>query len=150
MKGESETPIAHHLFDTSDDATKLFRTDAGLLHHFLEQLLYLSKLARSDIQLEISFLCTRLIDPDIDNYKKLERFINYIQGKFGLPLILSIDKSVNIKWYVNAAFVVHKYIRSHTDSFMNMGTNGVYVQFSKKKLNTKSSTEENIFGSEMS
>ena len=96
--------------------------------------------------MEISFLCTRLIDPDIDNYKKLERFINYIQGKFGLPLILSIDKSVNIKLYVNAAFVVHKYIRSHTDSFMNMGTNGVYVQFSKKKLNTKSSTEENIFG----
>ena len=43
MKGESATPSSHHLFDISEDETKLSWTDADLFHIFLEQLLYLSK-----------------------------------------------------------------------------------------------------------
>ena len=66
--------------------------------------------------------------------------MKYIQGTVGLPLILSIDKSANIKWYVDAEFAIQKYIRRHTVGFVNMGTEGSYLQYSKQKLNTKSST----------
>ena len=66
-------------------------------------------------------------------YKKLSRVIKYIQVTIGLPLILSIDKSGKIKWYIYAAFAEHKYIRSHNDCFMTMGTVGAYVQ-SRKNL----------------
>ena len=72
--------------------------------------------------------------------------MNYIQGTIGLPLILSIDKSGNIKWYVDASFVVHKDMRSHTGGFMTMVKGGAYVQYIKNKLNTKSSTEADIVG----
>ena len=41
MKGESETPSAHSLFDISEDATELSQIDADFLHHFLAQRLYL-------------------------------------------------------------------------------------------------------------
>ena len=51
-----------------------------------------------------------------------------MQGKIGLTLILSMEKYVNIKWYVDAAFTVHKDTRSHTGGFMNIGTGGDYVQ----------------------
>ena len=84
--------------------------------------------------------------PDTDDYKKLARVMKYIQGTIGLPLILSIDKSGNIKWYVDASFAVHKDMRSHTGGFMTMGTGGAYVQSSKQKLNTKSSTEAELVG----
>ena len=63
--------------------------------------------------------------------------MNYIQGTIGIPLILSINKSGNIKWYVDAAFAVHKDMRSHTGGFMTMGTGGSYVHYIKQKLNTK-------------
>ena len=43
----------------------------------------------------------------------------------------------------DAAFAVHKYMRSHTGDFMTMGTGGAYVQY-RKKLNTESWTEDNI------
>ena len=69
--------------------------------------------------------------PDTDDYKNLVRVMNYIQETIGLPLILSIDKSVNIKWYVDASFAVHKYTRIHTGGFMTMGIGGAYVQSSK-------------------
>ena len=52
MKGESATPAAHHLFDIAEDATKLLQADADIFHQFVAQLLYLSKMACPDIQLE--------------------------------------------------------------------------------------------------
>ena len=58
----------------------------------------------------------------------------------------SINNSGNIKWYVDAAFAVHKDIRSRTGGFMTMVTVGAYVQYSKQKLNTKSSTEDDLVG----
>ena len=77
---------------------------------------------------------------DTDDYKKLSRVMNYIPGTIDLQLILSIRKSGNMKWYVDAAFVVQKDMMRHTGEFMNMGTEEAYVQSIKQKLNTKSST----------
>ena len=54
--------------------------------------------------------------------------MKYIQLTIGLPLILSIDKSGNIKWYIYVAFAVHKDMRSHTGGFMTMVAGGSYVQ----------------------
>ena len=45
MKVESATPAAHHLFDIAENITKPSQTDAELFHHFVTQLLYLSKQA---------------------------------------------------------------------------------------------------------
>ena len=72
--------------------------------------------------------------------------MNYIKLTIGLPLILSIDKSSNIKWHVDTAFSVHMYMRRHTGGFMTMGIGGAYVQKRKQKLNTKSSTEADLVG----
>ena len=127
MKGKSETLATYHLFDTDEDTTKLSLTDTDLLHNCFAWLLYLSELARPYIQLEISFLYNRLRDSDVDDYKKLERVKKYIQSNIGMPLILSIDKSENIIWYVDAAFQLHKYMRSHTCGFITMVTIGAYV-----------------------
>ena len=38
-----------------------------------------------------------------------------------------INKSVNIKCYIDAYSVVHKYMRIHTGVFLNMGTAVAYV-----------------------
>ena len=72
--------------------------------------------------------------------------MKYIQGTIGLPLILSIYKYRNIKWYVDAEFEVHKDMRSHTGGFMTMGTGGAYLHYSKQKLNSNSSTEADLVG----
>ena len=48
--------------------------------------------------------------------------------------------------YVDAVFAVHKDMRIHTGGFVTMGTGGAYVQYSKQKLNTKSSTDAKLVG----
>ena len=70
--------------------------------------------------------------------------MKYIQGTIGLPLILLIYKSINIKWYVDAAFGAHKDVRSHTSAFMTMVKVGAYVQFINTKMNTKISTKAEL------
>ena len=57
----------------------------------------------------------------------MTRVANYIQVTIGLPLIFSIDNSVNIKWYVDAELTLHEYIKSHTGGFMTIGTGGAYI-----------------------
>ena len=70
--------------------------------------------------------------------------MNYIRCNIGLPLILSINKCGNIKWYIDAGFAFHKDMRSHTGGFITMVTEGVYDQPSWKKLTTKSSTDAKL------
>ena len=60
--------------------------------------------------------------------------MKYIQGAIGLPLIMSIEKYVNIKWYVDAAFAVHKDMRGHTGVFVTLKTRGAYVQSITKQI----------------
>ena len=87
MKGVSATPAANNLFYIEEDSTKLSQANADLFHHFISQLLYLSKRSCPDIQIALSFRCTIVRGPDTDEYKKLESVMNYIQGTIGLPLI---------------------------------------------------------------
>ena len=89
-KGESATPAAHQLFDISEDATKLSQANADVFHHFVAQLLYLSKRARPDIQLSVSFICTIVRGPDTDDCNNLKRLMKYIQLTIGLPLIFQL------------------------------------------------------------
>ena len=57
---------------------------------------------------------------------------------------MSIDKSGNIKRYVDAEFVVNKDVRIHNGDFTTIGTVGTYVQSRKHNMNTKISNEVNI------
>ena len=73
MKDESATPAAHHLFDIAEYSTKISQSDSDIFHHFVAKLLYLSNRAHPDIQISVSFLCTRVRGPDTNDHKKLDR-----------------------------------------------------------------------------
>ena len=71
LKGPSSTPAPNHLFQVNPDAKKLDTSSAILYHHLTAQLLYLRKRTRPDLLTAVSFLCTRVQNPDIDNWRKL-------------------------------------------------------------------------------
>lgn len=64
------TPAADHLFTIDDDATKLEREYAEEFHTTVAKGLFLGKRARPDLQPTIPFLCTRVNEPDVDDWKK--------------------------------------------------------------------------------
>ena len=72
--------------------------------------------------------------------------MKYLEATIGLPLILAMDKTGRIQWYIDAAFAVHNGMKSHTGAVMTMGTGAAKSQSNKQKLNTKSSTESEFVG----
>jgi hypothetical protein len=147
MQGEAATPAGKHLFKVDKDTPTLFNDDdATMFHHNTAKLLFAAKRARPDLQLAVAFLCTRMRAPDTNDYKKLGRLMKYIWATIGLPLILAMDKSGKIRWYIAVAFAVHNDMKSHTGAMMMMGQGAASAQSSKKQLNTKSSIESELMG----
>ena len=146
MVGTATSPAANHLFQTSDNPTYLGEEQKSVFVRIVMQLLYLSQRARPDLRTAISFLCTRLQQPDTDDYKKLSRVIKYLQATVDLPLVLSADDSGLIRWWMDAAFAVHPDMKGHTGGTMSLGKGSVYSTSAKQKMNSRSSTESEVIG----
>ena len=85
------------------------------------RLLFVAKRARSDIQVAVAFLCTRVSSPTQQDYNKLTTVIKYIRGTIHLPLLIGWDESGVLTWSVDASFAVHQDMRSHTGAALSMG-----------------------------
>jgi hypothetical protein len=144
MDGKRTTPAADHLFDVNEQAIKLGEEKADLFHHCVAKLLFLCKRARPDIQTAIAFLCTRVQAPDVDDYKKLVRVMQYLRETETLTLTLEGDDTSVTKWWADASFAVHKDSRSHTGGAMTLGKGVIYGTSTRQKLNTRSSTEAEL------
>ena len=57
---------------------------------------------------------------------------------------LSLDNSGIITWYVDAAFGVHKDMKSHTGAVMMLGKGCIQSISTKQKVNSRSSTEAEL------
>jgi hypothetical protein len=144
------TPAAEHLFAVNKKAEKLseqLREDA---HTTVAKGLFLCKRARPDLQPTIPFLCTRVKEPDVDDWKKLLRMLKYLEGTKDMELILEAEKGdvLMCKWYSDAAFAVHADFKSHTGAVLTLGKGAVNTMSSKQKLNTRSSTEAELVGAD--
>jgi hypothetical protein len=146
MSGTVRSPASSHLFDVNDDAEKLNTELSDFFHHNVAKLLFLCKRARPDIQTAVAFLCTRVKEPDVDDYKKLGRTMMYLRGTAKMPLTLEADGCNIVKWWADASFAVHPDMRSHTGGVMTLGKGAIYGTSTRQKINTKSSTEAELVG----
>ena len=75
------------------DSPGLSQKDADIFHHHIARLLFASKRARPNIQVCVTFLCTRVKSPTEQDYKKLRRVISYLEETVPLPLVIGVDSS---------------------------------------------------------
>jgi hypothetical protein len=146
MLGTAATPAAKTLFEINDAAPKLEPERAEQFHHLTAKTLYLCKRVRPDLQTAVAFLCTRVKQPDLDDWKKLGRCMRYLRGTKTLPLTLEASPDGMVQWFVDASFAVHKDKRSHTGIAMTLGKGCPISGSIRQKLNTRSSTEAELVG----
>ncbi len=133
-----------NLFRVDEDCEKLSPNKAVEFHNLVAKTLYATKRARPDTCTAISFLTTRVSQPDKDDWKKLVHLMRCIRGTRKLPLILSADGAHILKWWVDASFAAHPNMRGHSGGGLSMGRGFPNVGSSKHKMNTRSSTESEI------
>jgi hypothetical protein len=146
MSGHAATPAANQLFSVNDKAEKISDEDSEKYHHLTAKLLYLSKRARPDLQTAVAFLCKRVKQPGVDEWKKLGRCLRYLRGTKELVLTLEADGSGAIQWWIDASFAVHPDMKSHTGITISLGKGSPLSSSINQKLNTKSSTEADLVG----
>jgi hypothetical protein len=134
------TPAKRDLFEVNEASEELTNEKSEVFHSVVAKLLYVSKRGRLDIQLVITFLCTRVSCSTKQDWEKLKRVLMYLRGTLDEFLILGADDVTIMKTWVNASYVVHKDMKSHTEGAVSFGRGGVMCKSDKQKLNTKSST----------
>ena len=144
MDGVAITPSTSNLFTICKDAEKLDDVRAEVYHHISAQLLYLCQCAHPDLQTTVAFLMTRVMQPDIDDWKKLVHCIRYLCNLKDLYLTLEADDEINIKWWIDASFSMYPDMQSHMGGTISFGKGSVYSMSQKQCVNTKSSTKAEI------
>jgi hypothetical protein len=141
-KGTSAAP--DDLFKVDKDASKLGEDNKKIFHNIVAKMLYATKRARPDTSVAIAFLTTRVREPDVDDWRKLQHLVEYLRETKDLPLRIGADKHGVLEWYVDASFAVHPNMRGHTGGGLTMGKGFPIVGCWKQKLNTRSSTESKL------
>ena len=78
----SPTPTKGTLFDVDKeiDVLKLSELEADKFHHAVAKLLYAAKRVRIDIDLVVSYLCTKVASPTEGDKIKLIRVMEYLKS----------------------------------------------------------------------
>jgi hypothetical protein len=141
------TPAAENLF-AEGQGPKLDKDKAKTFHTWVAKALLACKRARPDIHVAVALLCTRATSPNQDDWNKLIRLLEYINGTREDVLTLGADELNVLKWYVDASFAVHTDFKSHTGACLSYGTGSPMTVSRKQKLNTRSSTEAEHVGAD--
>jgi hypothetical protein len=144
LTGAEKYPWNDKLFKVDEKSQKLGKKQAEEFHTFVAKALFLCKRARMDVQPAVSFLTTRVKEPNQGDWIKLKRMLNFLKSTIEDVARLSADDTQTIKWYVDAAFAVHPDFKSHTGAVMTLGGGAVQSVSTKQKVNTRSSTEAEL------
>ena len=125
MEGLAITPASSYLFNTDPGCKKLCKEKGQLFHHLVAKLLYLSKCTRQDIQIAVAFLCTRVREPDTDDYKQLTKVMQYIRNTKNMTL--TIELGGEAKWWVDSSYAAHPEMKSNPGKYMTLGKGAMYT-----------------------
>lgn len=137
-------PWNDNLFKVDDKATKLSKEKRETFHTFVAKGLFVCKRGRPDIQPAIAFLSTRVKAPDETDWFKLTKMMGFLKKTQNDVLTLQASNDGIITWHLDAAFGVHKDLRSHTGATMMLGAGAIQSVSTKQKVNTRSSTEAEL------
>ena len=102
------TPAGNNLFRNGND-NPLRKSKAEDFHTMAVNDMFLSKRARPNKHPTLALLATRLISPNIIDWKNVMRVLKYLNGTSKYCLMLSIDEMRIINWYLDTSFAVYTY-----------------------------------------
>jgi hypothetical protein len=130
-----------------DEKSKLLDpVKIAMFHSIVTKNLCVSHRVRLDVQLPIAFLCTRVSCSTKQDWKKLRRVLEHLNGALNNKRCIGADSLLQMKTWVDASYAAHADMKSHTGGVVSFGTGVLMGKSSKQKLNMKSSTEAELVG----
>jgi hypothetical protein len=98
------TPARRDLFENNPNAAPLDKKVAEIFHSVSAKLLYVSIRARMDILLAVIYLCTRVSKSTTDDWEKLKRVLEYLNGTLHYKYTIGIDDIEKLRSWVDASY----------------------------------------------
>ena len=105
-----------------------------LFHSVTQQMLYLIKKDRSGLETFLSFLTTKVICSDEDDWLKLKRYLTFVKNIIDDVRIIGATSFTNMFAWIDSAHAVHVSMPGHTGGAMSMGYGCINQKLSKKSL----------------
>jgi hypothetical protein len=113
-------------------------------HSMVAKLLYLGKRGRPDILLPVQLLCTRVKAPTVEDEKKLERVLGYLQLTKCWIRVFDNSPFDRVRMYIDASFAIHADGKSQSSCVVLLGNTLVHETCRKQKIITRNSTEAEL------
>ncbi len=94
----------------------------------------------------VRYLSTRTSKPNDSDWLELLIMTSFSKGARDNVFTIEVSDLQDLKWYVDAAFAVHPYLKSHTGIVFTLGKRTIISGSTKQKMNTRSSTEAELVG----
>ena len=99
-----------------------------------------------DCASDIYFLCTRVRDPDMEDWKKLNLLISFLAQTIDDEWIIGADSLSFMKTFICSSHAVHEYMKCHIGGVTVFGTGVLNEKLSKQKMNSQRSRETEVIG----
>ena len=119
--GTKSSAAPLNMIFVDEDCEKLSKNKYETFHNFVAKMLFAKNISLPDTGTAISYLTTRVIEPDQNNWMKMVHLFKYFRGTKDIPLILSADNVGIIKWYIDGSYAVHPNMRGYTGVGLTMG-----------------------------
>ena len=96
------------------------------------------KRSRIDLEITVSFLCTRVQCPTNGDWGKLRRVLNYLKETKYDKRVIGSNNILKLEKWIDSFHTVHEDIMGHKGGCMSCGVGIIHIQASKQKLEKKS------------
>jgi hypothetical protein len=132
------------VFLVSESLAAVSLDEKQRFHAVVAKLLYLAKRAKPDIITVVSFLCTRVKAPKMEDVEKLEYLLGYLHRTESRSMVLEPRKPLFVEAYIDASFTTHMDGKLHSGVIVLVGGVGVLFTSRKQKCVSKSPTEAEL------
>jgi hypothetical protein len=146
VKASASSPAKSDLMTVNQMSEPLDKERSEIFHSLVMKLMYVSQRARIDIVTAIAFLCTRVSKSTEQDWEKLKRVLEFVNGTIEEELTLGSEGLDSMKSFVDVSFAVHEDMRSHTGGGVSFGRGILMGRSTKQKINTASTTESELVG----
>jgi hypothetical protein len=142
--GTAPTPACGNLHSINENAEVLSDERHQQYHSRVARLLYLAKRVAPEIMIAVNFLATRVVNATVEDWKKLDRVLKYLNERKDPVIVLKVDGDLTISAFIDASHAVHRDMRGQGGMVITLGSGPVFIKSWKLKLVTKSSTESEL------
>jgi len=145
ITGTAVNPTTADLFQIDEESPRLNEEMAEKFHSEVASVSYLVKRIKPECLTATSFLMTRVHYSTEQDWKKLERLLNYMKATKEIPLTLEMnDGPLEIVANIDSSHASHGDYRGHTGIYITLGKGAIQAISTKQPINTKSSAESEL------